>query len=81
MILRGFAAGGILLAGIIAGPWLVLPAAVLHALAWFGIELIFIAAGIDAFFGVGHGVPYYTIAAVIIVGGAEWVKPRLSFYT
>ena len=81
MTVRIVAGLAITLAGLLAAPWLVLPVAVLHALAWFGLELILIGAAFDAYFGAGHGVPYYTIAAIGLVVVAEWLKPRLSFYS
>jgi len=71
----------ITLVGLLASPWLVLPVAMLHALAWFGLELILIGAVFDAYFGAGHGVPHYTLIAISLVVVAEWLKPRLSFYS
>ena len=79
MIIRILATGAIVFAGLLAGPWLLLPVAILHALAWFGIELIILGALFDVYFGAGHVVPYYTLAAAAVVGVAEWLKPRLAF--
>ena len=81
MIFRILAAFTILIASTLVSAWILLPIALLHALAWFGLELIIIATLIDVYFGAGSVVPYYTLAAVVIVAVAEWVKPRLSFYS
>ena len=70
----------ILSLSIVASPLLLLPIVVMHALAWFAIELVFIGAIIDAFFGTLYVVPYYTLAAIGIVCVCEWIKPPLSFY-
>lgn len=80
MTLRLLAGLIMLLLATVISPWLLLPFAILHALSWFAIELLVIAAAIDAYFGVFHVVPYYTLAAALIVVAAEWVKPHLSFY-
>lgn len=76
-----FVAGAII--GILATvvpPLVLLPFVILHALSWYALELIFIAALIDGYFGVAFGIPYYTLVAGVIVLVAEWIKPHLSFY-
>ncbi len=70
-----------LLLSTLVSPWLLLPFAAIHALAWFALELVFIGAALDAFFGVHYVFPYYTVAAVCLIVFCEWFKPHLSFYT
>lgn len=77
---RLFAGAIIIFLTTTVSPWLLLPFVLLHAFAWFAVELVVIAALIDAYFGILHPVPYYTLAAVVIVVLAEWLKPQLSMY-
>lgn len=65
---------------VLVSPWLLLPVACLHALAWFAWELILIGLCVDVYFGAASGLPYYTLAAIVLVSAAEWVKPQLLFY-
>lgn len=81
MPVRVLAGAIILLLATVVSPWLLLPFIILHALSWFAIELLVIAAAIDAYFGVAHMMPYYTLSAFVIVAAAEWIKPHLSFYS
>lgn len=66
--------------GVLLPPWLLMPFFVLHALAWFGYELIIIGALIDAYFGGSTALPLYTIFATGVVVCIEFAKPYLSFY-
>lgn len=66
---------------IFVSPLVILPLAILHALSWFGLELIVIGVLIDVYFGVGITIPYYTLAALVIVFVAEYIKPYLTFYS
>ena len=70
----------ILFLSTLLSPLMLLPLVMLHALAWFGWELLIIGALIDSYFGVVHTVPWYTLTAVVLVVLAEWLKPHLTFY-
>lgn len=61
--------------------WALVPLAVWYAMSWFAVELIVLGAFIDAYFGVGHTIPYYTLGSFFIVVISECAKPYLSFYT
>ena len=54
--------------------------ALAYALRYTAYELIVIAAAIDAYYGMGTSVPYYTICTILGVLIIEWMKPRISLY-
>jgi len=64
------------------GPWLVfLLAAIAYGVYYTGIELIILAVLVDAFFmSASAFTPYYTLAAVLTLCLAEFVKPYTVFY-
>lgn len=70
----------LLIVSTIVPHFIFLPAALLYALVWRGYELIVLAICIDAYFGVGHHIPYYSLYTSVIVLGAEWIKPSLLVY-
>lgn len=57
--------------------WLVVVLAGLYAWRFFALELIFIAALVDAYFGLAVSWPYYTIGAFTIIVMAEYAKRTL----
>jgi len=64
------------------GPtWLFAVGVFLYVIAYVGVEVIFLAAAVDAYFGYQQETLYvYTIATAILVFLVQWVKPRLSVY-
>ena len=52
-----------------------------YALIWEGYELLFLAICLDAFFGAGAALPYYTIGTTSLLVLAVWLKPRLLLYS
>ncbi len=56
--------------------------ALAYALRYTAYELIFVAAGIDAFYGAGGilTVPYYILITSAVLILIEWVKPYISVY-
>jgi hypothetical protein len=60
--------------------WLIIVLALAYATKWTAYELIVLATLGDAFFGVEANIPIYTIGAIIIVFGAEWLKPKFLVY-
>ena len=81
MFYRTIACIAVGIVGIFCTPWLLLPLAIAYTFIFHrAYELVLVGASIDAFFGVSVVVPYYTIAAMLLVGVAELVKPHLTFY-
>ena len=79
-MIRVFAAVIMFFLATLLSPALLLPFVLLHALAWFALELIVIGMAVDAYFGALTSFPLYTIGAIAIVAMAEWIKPHLSMY-
>jgi hypothetical protein len=71
----------ILVVAVVAPTAVLVVCALAYALRYTAYELIFIAAAIDAYYGLGGmTLPYYTFctcAALILI---EWVKPFISVY-
>jgi len=62
-------------------PWYVLLLlAIGYSMYWSAYELLFLAVGIDAYFGVEFVLPYYTVTTFCLLVAIEWVKPRLLLY-
>jgi len=70
-----------ILLSVVLPAWALLPLAVWYSMSWFAVELVVLGAFIDAYFGVGILIPYYTLTAVLTVVASECAKPYLSFYT
>ena len=51
-----------------------------YAVVWDGYELLLISAGIDAYFGAGHDIPFYTVNVLCGLVLLVWLKPRLLMY-
>lgn len=51
-----------------------------YALLWEGYELLLLAVFLDAFFGVGATLPYFTLGTILLLVVSLWMRPRLSFY-
>ena len=51
-----------------------------YALLWRGYELILLALFIDAYFGAGLSIPYYSLYTIALVALTEWLKPSLLIY-
>lgn len=79
-MLRLLLCGFLLIAAVVLPTWFFFIAAFVYALRYTAYELIFITAAIDAFYGGGSFIPYYTIVATLGLIMLEWVKPRLSVY-
>ena len=62
-------------------PWALVPFVVVYAFRWHAYELLIAAACIDAYLGLGMGLPYYTLGTGCVLIVLEWLKPSLSFYT
>ena len=64
------------------GPaWLFVVGVLLYVCTYVGVEVIFLAASIDAYFGYQQETLYvYTIATALLVFVVQWAKPRLSVY-
>lgn len=56
-------------------------AAVAYLLRYGGVELILLAVLYDGYVGAFSSVPLLSIAAVVLVLIAEWLRPRLVLYT
>lgn len=55
--------------------------AVAYTLLYAGVELIVLAAAIDAYYGYERGDIYlYTLCATVLVFFVQWLKPRLWVY-
>ncbi len=80
MILRIFLCALLAIAAVMLPTPLFALAAFAYALRYTAYELIFITAGIDALYGGGSFIPYYTIFATLGLLAVEWIKPRLSVY-
>lgn len=65
---------------VVAPPLIVLPFALAYAFRFRAYELLVLAAGVDAYFGVAAPLPYYTIVTFIMLIAMEWLKPHLSFH-
>jgi len=78
--MRFLAGVGMLLAGIFLPSFILVPLAAIYALRWWAVELLFMGAAIDAYFGVVDSFPYYTSAAAFIVLTAEYAKKHLSIF-
>lgn len=52
----------------------------LYSLRWLGIELLFLAAFLDAYFGAASTYPLYTIATGTGLLAIAWLKPLLTVY-
>ena len=57
--------------------WVLVLYCLWYVYQYFAWELILVASFIDAYFG-GMVAPYYTLAAVTLVVGVEWVRPYLA---
>ena len=51
-----------------------------YALLWEGYELLCIAVCLDAFFGAGSLLPYFTIGTTLLLVISVWIRPRLLLY-
>ena len=60
--------------------YLFVPLIFAYALAWRSYELILLGMLVDAYFGLGPTIPYYTIYTCAIVACVEWIKPSLLVY-
>lgn len=69
------------LSAIFLAPVFLLPLAALYAFAFFAPELVVFGALIDLYFGYAGAIPLYVTGASILVVLAEFLKPRLSFYS
>ena len=62
-------------------PWPIAAlAAAAYACHWEGFELLFGALLIDTYFGTSFSLPYYTLAAGVILILSFWLKPKLLAY-
>ena len=77
-----FFVGVVIVAGALPW-WALLFVAGAYAFRYRAWELVFLGVFLDAFFG--HTAPFlpvplwYTLAAALLVGGLQIVKPRLAF--
>lgn len=64
------------------GPlWLFACGVIAYSFLYFGIELIFIAVAVDAYFGYAENSYYlYTLGTTAVLFLAQYLKPRLSLY-
>lgn len=64
------------------GPvWLFVPLFVLYILLYTGIEVLFIAVCIDAYFGYGSAVPFlYTGCTAVLLLVIDILRPQLWMY-
>lgn len=82
MLYRTLAALGVGIVGVFCTPWLLAPICIAYVLYFRKpYELVLMGAMLDAFFGMSVSLPYYTLAAVLLVGIAELIKPHLSIYS
>jgi len=73
--------GTILFFGFTGPLWLYVCTVVLYSFIYFGIEIIFIAFFIDAYFGYAGGGWYvYTLGTSVVLYIAQYLKPYLLIY-
>jgi len=80
MIIRLLLCIALVVCAVVLPVWLFAIAAFAYALYYTAYELLLITALLDAFYGGGIFIPYYTIACAVVLIMLEWVKPRLSVY-
>ncbi len=80
MILRLFLCIGLVLIAVAAPTIVFALCACAYALRYTAYELVCIAAAIDAYYGAGTIIPYYTLCACAGLLIIEWIKPRISLY-
>ncbi len=66
----------------LSGPlWVFVIIGAVYLVAYTGVEMVLLAAAIDAYFGYQYDTWYmYTISVAIAVLVMQWMKPRLSLY-
>ena len=52
----------------------------LYAIVWPSVEVVVLAAGVDAFFGAQASLPLYLLSATGLVLLSILVRPHLMFY-
>ncbi len=77
MILRIFSFLAVIILSVFITPLISLPIVFWYALRWYAPEIIILGFVIDSFFGGMSGLPYYTIAAFLMVIVAEFAKASL----
>lgn len=80
MIFRIFSFLVVIIFSIFITPLISLPIVFWYTLRWYTPEVIILGFIIDIFFGSVNALPYYTIAAFLMVISAEFAKASLMIY-
>lgn len=77
MIFRIFSFVAIIILSVFITPLISLPIVFWYTLRWYAPETIIVGLMIDSFFGGASILPYYTIAAFLMIISAEFAKASL----